>query len=168
MSNFIDAEGHFDHIGQKVIGTTTPTVVNGDKAKALWLLLADQKQTDLLHFGPSFCVIGGEQDEQFGQTASLETHTLAVLVPAFCDLLAFDLLAKGTGDVTFGSSYTITVDSDGDSPVWYPGSTQSNLYSVTGTLGGVPQFQKIDFEKEAGVDLRCVVVRFLRSQQNIT
>lgn len=168
MSNFIDAEGHFDHVGQKLIGTTSPVVVNGDRASALWLLLSDQKQTDLLFWGPSFCVVAGKEGEQFGATASLVNHFVGIWVPPFCDRISFDILARGTGDVTFGSSYVISVNSEGLGPVWYPGSQTDNLISVTGTLAGVPLFQKIDFEKEAGVDVRCVVVRFLRSQQNIT
>jgi hypothetical protein len=168
MSNFIDAEGHFDFVGQKVIGTTQPIVVNGDKAKALWLLLADQKQTDLLFWGPSFCVIGGAEDMQFGLGVGGVTHTLGVWVPAFCDRLAFDIYAKGVGTVTFGSSYSITVDAAGDNPLHYPGSNTQNLLSVTGTTAGNSVFQKIDFQKGAGVDVFCVVVRFLRSSQTIS
>ena len=168
MSNFVDAEGHFDFVGQKVIGTQQPIVVNGDRAKALWLLLADQKQTDLLFWGPSFCVIGGQEDMQFGFTYTAYTHTLGVWVPAFCDRLAFDVYAKGVGSVTFGSSYTIEVDADGDEPLHYPGSKTQNLLSVTGTTAGNAVFQKIDFQKDAGIDVFCVVVRFLRSSQTIS
>ena len=168
MSNFVDAEGHFDHVGQKVIGTSEPVVVNGDKAEALWLLLADQKQTDLLFWGPSFCVIGGQQERQFGDPTSAESHTIGFTVPAFCDRLAFDVFALGTGDITFGGSYTISVSAEGTVPVRYPGSQTDNLISVNNFVAGNSIFQKISISKDADVDLRCVVVRFLRSNQQLS
>jgi hypothetical protein len=168
MSKFIDAEGHFDHVGQKLIGTSSPNVVNGDKAKALWLLLADQKQTDLLFWGPSFAVIAGEAGKQFGTEGSAESGVLTLWVPAFCDRLAFDVMAKGSGDVVFQSAYTVAVAVEYGLPAFVPGSKTNNLLSVTGGGAGNSFAQKITFTKAAGVDLRCVVVHFLRSAQEIS
>ena len=55
MSNFLDPNGgYFDKAMMQEIGTSSPAVVNGDRAEALPLLQADQKQTDLLYFGPSY------------------------------------------------------------------------------------------------------------------
>lgn len=167
MSNFVDAEGHFDHVGQKVIGTSEPVVVNGDKAEALWLLLADQKQTDLLFWGPSFCVIGGQQERQF-RTTDGQPMVLGFTVPAFCDRLAFDVFALGTGDVTFGGSYTVSVNAEGTLPVRIPGSQTDNLLSVTNPNPGNSIFQKINIAIDTDVDLRCVIVRFLRSNQQLS
>ena len=167
MSKFIDAEGHFDHVGQKLIGTTSPNVVNGDKAKALWLLLADQRQTDLLFWGPSFGVIAGEAGKQFGTEGSAESGVLVIWVPAFCDRLAFDVMAKGSGDIVFQSQYTISVNNP-SVPTYLPGSKTTDVVAVTGGNTGNSFVQKITFTKAAGVDLRCVVVHFLRSAQEIS
>jgi hypothetical protein len=168
MSKFLDSEGYFDEVGQKPIGTSSPTVINGEQARALWLLLADQKQTDLIFWGPSFCVIGGEEGQQFGEVGSSQSGFFSVWVPGFCDRLAFEIIAKGVGDVTIGSSYTISVSNQSTVPILVKGSQTSNLVSVTGTGAGNPVFQKIAIAKDAGVDLRSVIVRFLRSAQEIS
>lgn len=167
MSNFLDAEGYFDAVGQEAIGTSTPKVINGEQARALWLLLADQKQTDLIYWGPSFSIIGGEEGQQFGEVGSSQSGFLSVWVPGFCDRLGFEVIAKGTGDVTIGSSYTITVQNGSSQPISIKGSQVTGLISVTGTAAGNPVYQKIAISKDAGVDLRSVIVRFLRSSQTI-
>ena len=168
MTNFIDFEGHFDKTGKKIIGTSSPQVVNGDVAKAMWLLNADQYQADLLHFGPSFCSVGGYTGAHFGPAASVVNSVVAFLAPAFCDVVAVGVLVKGSGTVTLNSNYSITVTNELGGYFWRWGSLTENLIPVGATSAGVPAFKTITYSKEAGVDIISMVIRFARTTQNIT
>ena len=168
MSNFIDAEGYFDKVGMQTIATTSPQVVNGDVARALWILQADQKQADLLHFGPSFTCLGGGQDRQFGAAASAKTGVIGFLAPAFCDRVSFGMYARGAGTLTLNANYTIQMDNGVGSYAWSWGSNTENVVGVTITSVGSPQFVKVDYEKEAGLDVISLVVRYQISSQNLS
>ena len=168
MSNFIDAESYFDKVGMQTIATTSPQVVNGDVARALWILQADQKQADLLHFGPSFNCIGGGQDRQFGAAAADETGVFGFLAPAFCDRVSFGMYARGSGTLTLNSTYTIQMNNGVGAYAWSWGSNTQNVVGVTPAYVGTPQYTKIDYEKEAGLDVISLVVRYQISSQNLS
>ena len=169
MSNFVDPNGgYFDKTMMQEIGTSSPSVVNGDRAEALHLLQADQKQTDLLHFGPSYSCIGGGEARQFGAAASLKAGTFGFLAPAFADRVSFGMLARGSGTLTLNGSYTIQIDNGVGAYVWTWGSLTENLVGVSFASVGSPQFQKITYSKQAGLEVISLVVRYNRSSKNLS
>ena len=168
MSNYIDAEGYFDKVGLQEIGTSSPQVVNGAVAEALWILQADQKQADLLHFGPSFSCIGGGQDRQFGAAASSKSGVIGFLAPAFCDRVSFGMYARGSGTLTLNSNYTLTMDNGVGAYGWVWGSLTENLVGVTPSAIGSPEYKKIDYAKGAGLDVISLVIRYGLSSEKLS
>ena len=170
MSKFLNAEGYFDKTGMEEIGTTSPVVVNGDVARALWLSMADQKQTDLLHFGPSHCCIGGASSgvSQFGDGATLKEGTMGFLVPPFADRVSFGILANGTGDLTLNGNYVISVANLLGAFTWHWGSLTENLVGITFANVGSPQYTNITYSKPAGMEIRSLVVRYNISSQALS
>lgn len=167
MSKFIYDTGQFDETNLQEIGTTTPQVVNGDVCKASFFKTIDQKQADLLYWGPSHSCIGGADEKQFGVEASAETGTIGFLAPAFADRAAFGMYAKGSGTLTLNGTYTIDLTNDLDDYSWTWGSLTENLVGVVHTNTGSPQFKKITYSKGAGLNVIAIVVRYAISSETL-
>lgn len=168
MSKFVYDLGQFDQTGLQEIGATYPQVVNGDVCKAGFFKTADQKQADLLYWGPSFSCVGGAADKQFGVGANAETGHLGFLAPAFCNRAAFGMLAKGSGTLTLGTAYTISVNAQVGSYAWTWGSLTENLITITPTTTGMPTFRSIGYSKDAGLEIVSIVVRYALSSEEIS
>jgi hypothetical protein len=168
VSKFVYDLGQFDQTGLQEIGATYPQVVNGEVCKASFFKTADQKQADLLYWGPSFCCIGGEPDKHFGVGANAETGQIGFLAPPFCNRAAFGMLAKGSGTLTLGTAYTIAVNAQVGSYAWTWGSLTENLITVSPSTTGMPTYRSIPYDKGAGLEIVSIVVRYALSSEEIS
>jgi hypothetical protein len=150
------------------------TVANAMAPTALALGQADEWQAYLLYKGPCHAVASGSS-LFFGQANASKTGSVFVMVPPFATHVQIGLVASGTGNVVFNSTYTVPVSSPYESGDPYglegaqinfgPSGDQALATGLSHTGAFIQQ--SYSFARDTDIRVSAVVFRFFRRSTSI-